>query len=146
MTGGGSGVRSEINITPLVDVVLVLLIIFMVVTPMLQRGINVDLPKAKHVASAKDAGDPMIVAVKSDGTVWIEKTQVTLEQLQQQVADIVKSDPTKRVLVKGDKAALYGKVRVALDRLSKAGATGVSLAAEENKPSGGAPAAPAGGH
>ncbi len=133
MSTSGGGVRADINITPLVDVVLVLLIIFMVVTPMLQRGVNVSLPKAKHVAAAAENGDPLIVAVKKDGSVWIEKEGVTLDQLQARVTALLRAEPGHRVLLKGDGDVNYEKVRVALDRLSKAGATGVSLAAEAMK-------------
>ncbi len=129
---GVAGVKSDINVTPLVDVVLVLLIIFMVVTPMLQRGVYVSLPKAKHVASSRE-GDPMIVGIKPDGTVWVEKEQVTLDQLKDRVATLVRNEPGRRLLLKGDASLQYGKVRVVLDKIAKAGAGGISLAAEELK-------------
>src|ERR1700736_1442172 len=84
--GAKSGVRSDINITPLVDVVLVLLIIFMVITPMLQRGKAVDLPKARHAAGAPPAQggpEPAFISVTKDGDVYLEqdKTPATPEQI-----------------------------------------------------------------
>ena len=86
MTAGGkSGIKSDINVTPLVDVVLVLLIIFMVVTPMLQRGKDVKLPQAaKQKNAAEEKGqDPMIVSVTADKRIWLEKDPVTDDQLKQ---------------------------------------------------------------
>src|SRR6266571_8650235 len=81
--GAKSGVRSDINITPLVDVVLVLLIIFMVITPMLQRGKSVDLPKARHAVAGKEGPDPLFISVVKDGNVFIEqdKTPAAKEEL-----------------------------------------------------------------
>ena len=69
----GKGVKSDINVTPLVDVVLVLLIIFMVITPLLQRGKPVTLPEAKHVSSLGKGGDPILLSVTSDGKLYLDK-------------------------------------------------------------------------
>jgi len=135
MDVGGSkyGVRSDINITPLVDVVLVLLIIFMVITPMLQRGKSVDLPKAKHAINVQGGGEPAFVSVTKDGNVYIEqdKTPATREQ----VIEALKAanGEGKRVMLKADIDTEYGKVRPVLDWASKAKLKGVSLAAEELK-------------
>jgi len=78
---GGKGVKSDINVTPLVDVVLVLLIIFMVITPMLQRGKPVQLPRAKMVSELKHGGDPILLSVTSDGRVFIDKREVSKKEL-----------------------------------------------------------------
>jgi biopolymer transport protein ExbD/biopolymer transport protein TolR len=127
------GVRSDINITPLVDVVLVLLIIFMVVTPMLQRGKSVELPKAKHAVNIQGGGEPAFVSVTRDGQVYVEqdKTPATKEQVMEAMKEA--NAQGKRVMVKADIETEYGKVRPVLDWASKAKLKGVSLAAEELK-------------
>ena len=130
--GAKSGVRSDINITPLVDVVLVLLIIFMVVTPMLQRGKSVELPKAKHAAVGQGP-EPAFISVTKDGQVYIEqeKTPATREQVMEAMK--IATAGGKRVMIKADVDTEYGKVRPVLDWASKAKLKGVSLAAEELK-------------
>src|SRR3954467_469489 len=132
--GARSGVRSDINITPLVDVVLVLLIIFMVITPMLQRGKSVDLPKAKHAAVGKGEVDPAFVSVTKDGDVYIEqdKQPASKEDLLKAMREVAET-PGKRLMLKADMQTEYGKVRPVLDLASKAKLKGVSLAAEEIK-------------
>src|SRR5438552_12889626 len=99
---GSKGVRSDINITPLVDVVLVLLIIFMVVTPMLQRGKHVELPKAKHAVKGAES-DPLFVTVTNDGKVYVETDESNPDQL----FDKLKAAQAqqKRVLIKADQDA-----------------------------------------
>ncbi|TMA29163.1 MAG: biopolymer transporter ExbD [Deltaproteobacteria bacterium] len=126
------GVRSDINVTPLVDVVLVLLIIFMVVTPMLQRGKSVELPKAKHAAVGQGP-EPAFISVTKDGQVYIEqeKTPATREQVMEAMK--IATAGGKRVMIKADVDTEYGKVRPVLDWASKAKLKGVSLAAEELK-------------
>jgi biopolymer transport protein ExbD/biopolymer transport protein TolR len=133
--GNRAGVRSDINITPLVDVVLVLLIIFMVVTPMLQRGKHVELPKAKHAASAPptQGREPVFVSVTREGEVFYEqeKTPVPMADLQEKLR--VAGAQGKPVMIKADVDTEYGKVRPVLDRASKAKLKGVALAAEQLK-------------
>ena len=130
--GNRGGIKSDINITPLVDVVLVLLIIFMVVTPMLQRGKHVELPKAKHVAGAPSGSpDPLFVSVTRDGKVYVEADEVTPDELLEKLKSA--GSRAQRVLVKADQDTEYGKVRPVLDKASKAKLRGVSLAASEIK-------------
>src|SRR5881398_666826 len=109
--GAKGGVRSDINVTPLVDVVLVLLIIFMVITPMLQRGKSVDLPKAKHAMDGKEGPDPLFVSVTKEGEVFIEqdKTPASKEQLLAAMKEAADT-PGKRVMFKADQQTEYGKV------------------------------------
>ncbi len=130
--GTKSGVRSDINITPLVDVVLVLLIIFMVITPMLQRGKSVELPKAKHAVS-KEGPEPAFVSVTKDGLVYLEQDKTPASD--QQLIEAMKqaNNDGKRVMIKADAETEYGKVRPVLNLASKAKLKGVSLAAEEIK-------------
>ena len=127
-----SGVRSDINITPLVDVVLVLLIIFMVVTPMLQRGKSVELPKAKHAVAGQGA-EPAFISVTKDGSVYVEQEKRPATQEEVVAAMRGAAEAGKRVMIKADTDADYGKVRPVLDWASKAKLKGVSLAAEELK-------------
>ena len=141
-TGGGGGVRSDINVTPLVDVCLVLLIIFMVITPMLQKGQHVELPKAKHLAArhAKQGQkpvEPIVLAVKSDGTYWIDKDKLTVDQLAARVDLAHRQNPARPIMVKGDKRVEYKKVRELLKALEDDNIQGASLAASQIKGQGG---------
>ncbi len=126
-----SGVRSDINITPLVDVVLVLLIIFMVITPMLQRGKSVELPKAYGAAPPPPNTDPLFVSVTLDGKVYVETEEVTLDGLVDKLKDAKAAK--KPVMLKADVQTEYRLVRPILDRASKAGLSGIGLAAEQIK-------------
>src|SRR6266536_5740886 len=130
---GGKGVKSDINVTPLVDVVLVLLIIFMVITPMLQRGKDVHLPKAMNPEGEKKEGDPLIVSVTSDKKIWIESKGVDEGSLEDKLANEFERTPGRRMLVKGDQLLEVGDVRKVMDHAKKAGARGVELAVEEVK-------------
>src|SRR3954453_978380 len=130
--GSKGGVRSDINITPLVDVVLVLLIIFMVVTPMLQRGKSVELPKAKHAVSGP-SGEPAFISVTRDGSVYIEQDKQPASRDEVIAAMRSAAEAGKRLMLKADGDADYGKIRPVLDWASKAKLKGVSLAAEEIK-------------
>ena len=132
-TGGRGGIKSDINVTPLVDVVLVLLIIFMVVTPMLQRGKDVKLPvaaKQKHDENAKDV-DPMIVSVTADKRIWLEKDPMTDDALKQVLAGKLAAEPWKPILVKGDQSLTFGDVRRVLKDAQDAKAKSVKLGVEE---------------
>ena len=134
MTAGGSkGIKNDINVTPLVDVVLVLLIIFMVITPMLQRGKDVHLPKANNPEKEQKEGDPLIVSVTPDKKIWIEANSVTEENLETSLAPFIEKDPTRKMLLKGDEALVVGDVRKVMDHLKKAGAKGVELAVESTQ-------------
>jgi biopolymer transport protein ExbD len=131
-SGGGKGIKSEINVTPLVDVVLVLLIIFMVVTPMLQRGKDVNLPMSKQVDEGKSA-DPLILSVTRDHQIFLEKNQIDSDSLERALADVVRRDPGKKILVKGDESLTVGEVREVMARARAGGASGVALAVQEKK-------------
>lgn len=130
--GGGDkpgAVRSEINITPLVDVVLVLLIIFMVVTPELQRGKEVQLPKATTAKQRENGGDPIIVSAKADRTFYVEQDPVALDQMAATIKTTLAATPNRNVVIKGDKELSYGDVKSLIAEIRKSGAPGVSLAA-----------------
>jgi len=123
---------ADINVTPLVDVVLVLLIIFMVVTPMLQRGKDVKLPIAtKQKEPGPEPPDPLIVSITPDKRIWLEKDPVTDDQLKQALAGKLAAEPWKPILVKGDQSLTFGDVRRVLKDAQDAKAKSVKLGVEE---------------
>ena len=133
MVGGKAGVKSDINVTPLVDVVLVLLIIFMVVTPMLQRGKDVVLPKSKVVDRDPGTGDPLILSITTDKKVWVDKEAYDPAGLEQRLRDEVIAQPNRPFLLKGDSRVTVGEVRKVMAIARKAGARGVRVAVEQLK-------------
>ncbi len=133
MVGGKGGIRSEINVTPLVDVVLVLLIIFMVVTPLLQRGKDVVLPKSHVVDKDPGTGDPLIVSITTDKKVWVDKQAYDDAGLEQRLREEVIANPTRPILLKGDNRVTVGRVREVMAIARKAGARGVRVAVEQLK-------------
>src|SRR5213595_3283880 len=111
--GGGSPdeVKSEINVTPLVDVCLVLLIIFMVVTPMLQQGIDVLLPAGPHAEKRPGAEGDLTISVKIDGSIFVGQNWVPDKDLATYLESEFKKDPSRAVMLKADKRINYGKIR-----------------------------------
>ena len=130
---GSKAVKSDINVTPLVDVVLVLLIIFMVITPMLQRGKPVVLPRAHQLSALKAGGDPIMVSVTRDGRLWIDKAPVRKEDLATSLTEQMARHPGSPVLVKGDRDTDYKHVRELIFEVSKTHLMGVSLAGTQIK-------------
>ena len=122
ITNGNKNNRfmSQINVTPFVDVMLVLLIIFMVTAPMMMQGVEVNLPKtvAKRV---KTPEDPLILTVNKQGEVYIEKHRLDLKDLETKIAKILKYRREKQVLLKADKEVPYGFVMDVVARVKKAG-------------------------
>jgi biopolymer transport protein ExbD len=131
--GSGKGVKAEINITPLVDVVLVLLIIFMVVTPMLQRGKDVHLPQVKKPDAENKEGDPLILSVTSDKKIFLERDPFDEEGLGAELRTMFAREPNRKILLKGDERLAYGDIRKVMEVARKAGAKAVSLGVEERK-------------
>jgi biopolymer transport protein ExbD/biopolymer transport protein TolR len=123
--------KNEINVTPLVDVVLVLLIIFMVVTPMLHRGVHVQLPETKNHEKKQDTGEQLVVTIRGDGAVFIETEKIADEQLVDRVKQELKK--SRPVHVRGDKSVEYGVVRKVLEKIHEAGAQNVGMGTEEQK-------------
>lgn len=126
LASSSKSVRSEINVTPLVDVVLVLLIIFMVITPLLQRGKPVELPFAQTAAEGKK--DPIFLSITGDGRLWVEKTQVPLRALRDALATAAAARPGAPLVLKGERDLDYKIVREVLAELAEADLPGVSLA------------------
>jgi biopolymer transport protein TolR len=131
--GSGNGIKSDINVTPLVDVVLVLLIIFMVITPMLQRGKDVKLPRAMKVDDKKDASDPIIISVTPDKAIYIESDKFDDEGFTAELQKKLIAEPGKRVLLKGDESLTFDDVRKVMNLARKAGAKAIALGVEEQK-------------
>jgi len=128
-------VKAEINVTPLVDVVLVLLIIFMVVTPLIASGIAVDLPRTLHHARKPDDGKDIIVSITREERVYVGRNPVPrIEDVAQMMLAERRRFPDKSVFIKGDARAPYGAVRQTLQALHEAKIDDVVLGTEEAMP------------
>ncbi len=132
-TGGGRRSRkrrftpiSGINVTPMVDVMLVLLVIFMVTAPLLTAGVPVDLP-ASQAKPLQGEDQPLSVTIKSDGSVWLQDTKVELDQLAPKLKAVMSAKPDQRIFVRGDATVDYGRVMEVMGNLSAAGLTHVAL-------------------
>jgi len=119
----------EINVTPFVDVMLVLLIVFMVTAPLLTVGVEVDLPKTKAGTINADAA-PLVVSIKSDGSLYLQEAIVEPEILIPRLKAISNANPDVRIFVRGDKAVSYGKVLSVMGRIQSAGFGKVALVAQ----------------
>ena len=124
------GLNSEINVTPLVDVCLVLLIIFMVVTPMLQKGVPVNLPVTEEPEKTPDSEKQLLISVKADGSVYLGSTVVRKEQVQSELETIHQHTPDREIAVKGDKMVKYGAVLDVLKACREVGFNNVGLIAQ----------------
>jgi biopolymer transport protein ExbD len=125
--------NSDINVTPMVDVMLVLLIIFMVITPMLQKGTSVNLAKTKNPIAMEDADkeDAVLVAVTADGAIYFDTQKVTAEQLTTMVQDKLSNRADKKIYIKADGRAHYGTVVEVVDDVRAAGVDQVGLLTEQ---------------
>ncbi|MEO8503220.1 MAG: protein TolR [Acidobacteriota bacterium] len=128
----------DINVTPLVDVMLVLLIIFMVTAPMLHQGIEVALPKASAETLPQRADDPLVLSIRRDGMVFIRDTPVHPTQLVARLTPMLKGRADQSVYLKGDRDVPYGRVMEVLDLLHQGGIQRVGMVTEKptTKPSG----------
>ena len=131
----GKKVNSDINVTPMVDVMLVLLIIFMVITPMLQKGAAVEMAKTNNPETMTDADkeDAVLIAVTRDGKVWLGNDQLPIDQLTGKVKDKIEKRSDKRVFVRADAHAKYGMVVDVVDNVRSAGVSDLGLLTEQNK-------------
>lgn len=133
--GGGSPdeVQGGINVTPLVDVCLVLLIIFMVVTPMLQSGIDVQLPTGPHSEKKPGKEGDLLISIKPDGTVFIGQDWIPDRDLIRFLQAEHTKDPGRNVMLKADKRINFGKVRDVMKAVNEAKFTGVSILTENQQ-------------
>jgi len=131
----GKNVNSNINVTPMVDVMLVLLIIFMVITPMLQHGVSVDMAKVNNPEQMPDADkeDALIVAVMRDGKIFFGNDQLPVDQLTNKVKDKLANKTDKRVYVKADARAKFGAVVGVVDNVRAAGVDQLGLLTDQNQ-------------
>jgi len=125
---------AEINVTPLVDVMLVLLIIFMVAAPLMTSGVKVDLPKASAAPLGQDS-KPITVSINGEGQIYLQDTQVQVPELVTKLQAIAPNEPDRRIFVRGDKSIAYGRIMEVMATITQGGFTKVALLAE------GAPAA-----
>lgn len=135
MGGNGNGddddpVLADINVTPLVDVMLVLLIIFMIAAPMLHQGVEVALPRAEARNLPMRVEDPLVVSVDRDGNVYLQESQVATEDLVDRVSDQIRARGDESVFLKGDREVPYGKVIEVLDILHRGGIVRVGMITE----------------
>jgi biopolymer transport protein ExbD/biopolymer transport protein TolR len=134
MGGGGDrgSVQADINVTPMADVMLVLLIIFMVVTPMLQKGISVEMAKTANPVDMKDADrdDAVLVAITRDGKFYLGQDRVGIDDLAVRVGDLVSTRLDKTVYVRSDFRAKYGDVVQVVDNIRNAGVDKIGLMTE----------------
>jgi len=143
----GSKVNSDINVTPMVDVMLVLLIIFMVITPMLQKGVSVDLAKVNNPVAMEDADkeDALVVAIMKDGRVYFGNDVIQPDQLTGKVKDRLANRTDKRVYVRADARARFKSVVDVVDNVRAAGVDDLGLLTEQRKNVPKAPPTTAGG-
>ena len=129
----GANVNSDINVTPMVDVMLVLLIIFMVITPMLQNKVNIDLAKTDNPTSMPDADkeDAIVVAVTRDGSIFLGQDKVAPNELGAKVRDKLTDKPGKQIFVRADARAKFLDVENAIDDVRSAGVDSVGLLTEK---------------
>jgi biopolymer transport protein TolR len=124
---------SDINVTPLVDVCLVLLIIFMVVTPMLSKGVPVNLPVTEDPEKTPDTEKQLQIAVKADGSIYLGSTVLRKEQVQSELESIHQKTPDREIAVKGDKLVKYGSVLDVLKACREVGFNNVGLISQPKK-------------
>ena len=124
---------ADINVTPFVDVMLVLLIVFMVTAPLLTVGVPVDLPKTKAPALGQDR-EPLSVTVRRDGAIFLQKEQIPQEALVEKLKAVAANGYDQRIFVRGDTAANYGKVMEVMGILAASGFTHIGLVTDAVKP------------
>lgn len=132
---GGGGRRSrramaEINVTPFVDVMLVLLIIFMVAAPLLTAGVPIDLPDSKAKAISDEDNKPLEVSVAKDGRIFVGETEVTEDRIVTILTSMTENNPDRRIYIRADKGIDYGKVMKVLGVINGAGFSKVALISE----------------
>ena len=123
------GLMSEINVTPFVDVMLVLLVVFMITAPLLTVGVPVDLPESS-VPEIPGEDEPLAVTIDAEGAIYLQDTEITLDELGPRLVAVTERNPETRVFVRGDKAIDYGRVMLVMGALAEAGFNNIALIAE----------------
>ena len=135
--GGGSDIKSDINVTPLVDVMLVLLIIVMLIAPLVQQGVNLTLPVARNTADHPESQDQTTVAVTLDKRLWINGQPVEEKDFHQRIEETLEGKKDRLILIKADQGAEYGAVMHAMDELRSVGIEDMALIMDRRKVVGG---------
>lgn len=135
--GGKGGLKSDINVTPLVDVMLVLLIIMMIVAPMLQQGVAVTLPVAENTVDKPDDQNNTVVAITADKRIWVNGVQVRPDDLTQRVTEAMETKTERILIIMADEDVDYGTVMETMDALTAAGIEDMGLIAERRVTAGG---------
>jgi biopolymer transport protein ExbD len=135
--GAQGGLKSDINVTPLVDVMLVLLIIMMLVAPMLQKGVDVKLPTAANTVDKPETQGQTVVAIAADRRVFLNTVQVRPDDLTQRVTEIFENKAEKVIIIKADEDVEYGAVMSTMDALRAAGVEDMGLITEKKVTAGG---------
>jgi biopolymer transport protein TolR len=130
--GRATAPMSEINVTPMVDVMLVLLIIFMVTAPLLTVGVQVDLPKTK-ASIIRGEDEPLAITVKADGQLYLQETKIELNGLLPRLTAITGNNPEVRIFVRGDSSVNYGRVMEVMGAINAAGYRKVALITQQGK-------------
>ena len=130
---GKNAVAPVMNVTPLIDVVLVLLIIFMVIVPQMAAGANVDVPGAKNFDPAESKTEPLTLSVTRSGSYYLEKSALAETQLISELKKFRKADPHRRIRIKADKQVPYGYVRAAYKACQEVGFPGAGLQVGDKK-------------
>ena len=129
-TGNGRTARyqpmSEINVTPFVDVMLVLLVVFMITAPLLTVGVEIDLPKAESDALSGD-DEPLTVSIDAEGQLFLQESRIALDELGPKLIAITGENPEARIFIRGDRAIDYGRVMQVMSTINMAGFTRVAL-------------------
>ena len=125
--GGGGGVKSDINVTPLVDVMLVLLIIMMIVAPLLQQGVSVKLPVATNTQEKPDTQEQTVLAIDSNRRLYLNAVPVLKDDLQRRVTEILENKKDRIVIIKADEDVEYSAVMDAMDALRASGIEDMGL-------------------
>ena len=135
--GAKGGVKSDINVTPLVDVMLVLLIIMMLIAPMLQQGVSVKLPTATNTVDKPEVQGQTVIAIAKDKGIYLNAKQVQEGELATKVTELLENSKDKVVLIKADEEVEYSAVMAAMDQLRQAGIEDIGLITERKKEAGG---------
>jgi len=125
--GGGGGVKSDINVTPLVDVMLVLLIIMMIVAPLLQQGVSVKLPQATNTKEKPDTQDQTVLAIDANKRLYLNAVPVQKDDLRRRVEEVLENKKDKIVIIKADQDVEYSAVMDAMDQLRASGIEDMGL-------------------
>jgi len=141
LSGGGGARRSrksyspmaEINVTPMVDVMLVLLIVFMVTAPLLTAGVPIDLPKSQAKQISDEDNKPIEVTVRKDGKIFVGESEVEMDRLITLLTAMTNSDPERRVFIRGDQKLAYGQVMEVIGAINKGGFRKVALISDPSK-------------